>query len=326
MWNSQDHRWPAQYVTKVFDEPVESEEPDPWTDIEWTVYIVHTTPGGRKQIKLQTTYQAGRVREIQIQKVPTDGDATRMENILTLDRESSMRLIDVLPALEYMPVDGGEQTVRLDDQTIRDIFSDPEALAGVYRRAPNRFREFLESDPAATDVVALAHRKQVVERFQQLLTEPDFFEQERAATPGGKREAVWQRFLEKNPWILGIGLAGQLLTSWDNTKLEQTVAGFSVAGPGKRTDALLRTSGSIRSLVFAEIKHHLTDLLCDEEYRSGCWAPGEHLAGGVTQVQQTLELARHQIGEALRDTAEDGSYTGEETLLRPRSFPDPRHT
>jgi hypothetical protein len=34
-----------------------------------------------------------------------------------------------------------------------------------------------------------------------------------------------------------------------------------VLGPGKRTDALLRTSGSIRSLVFAEIKHHLTDLL-----------------------------------------------------------------
>ena len=74
-------------------------------------------------------------------------------------------------------------------------------------------------------------------------------------------------------------------------------------------------------MVFAEIKHHDTDLLCHTRYRSGCWAPSEDLAGGVTQVQQTVELARREIGEALRDRAPDGSYTGEETyLLRPRSF------
>lgn len=173
-------------------------------------------------------------------------------------------------------------------------------------RAPGRFREFVESDPTADDVVALAHRKAVVEEFQQLLFEPDFFEERRAATADGKKETVWQRFLEQNPWILGIGLAGQLPTSWNNDKLEQTVAGFSARGPGKRTDAL---------------QHHLTDLLCGKPHRPGCWAPSEQFAGGVTQVQQTVELARRQIGETLRDRASDGSYTGEDTyLLRPWSF------
>src|SRR4051794_14179314 len=90
MRNSQDHGQPARYVTKVFDEPVEAEEFDPFVD-ERTEYVVMTTPGGRKQIKLQVTRQAGQVRELQIQKVPSSGDATRMENILTLDREAAGR-------------------------------------------------------------------------------------------------------------------------------------------------------------------------------------------------------------------------------------------
>lgn len=193
-------------------------------------------------------------------------------------------------------------------------------MSGLYKRGPDRFRQIIENDPSASDLIAVAHRKQVVEQFRSLLSEQAVFEQERINC-GGSKEKVWQKFLEQNPWILGVNLSGQLLTSWDDNRLEQVVAGFSIGGPGKRTDALLRTSGSIRSLVFAEIKHHLTDLLGDEEYRSGCWPPSLELAGGVTQVQQTVELARTQIGERLPDIDEEGADTGEHTyLVRPRSF------
>jgi hypothetical protein len=133
-----------------------------------------------------------------------------------------------------------------------------------------------------------------------LLTEPPAFD-DALAECGGRREAVWQRFLEENPWILGISLAGQLLTSWDSAKLEQVVAGFSVGGSGKRTDALLRTSGRIRSLVFAEIKHHETPLLGANEYRPECWPASSELVGGVVQVQQTVDLAVTQLGKRLAD-------------------------
>jgi Domain of unknown function (DUF4263) len=318
---SRDYGQPTRCLRKVFDEPAEFEVFSHLPDIEQTRFIVDTTPGGRKQIQIEVTRQAGNIRCIEIQKVPTDPNATELQSILKLDREASERFILFARALEHIPVEGVTETIRVEDQVIRDIFSDPGAVAGLYNRAPGRFRELMEDDPEATDVIALAHRKEIVEHFRRLLSEPDFFEQERQATPGGSKEKVWQRFLEQNPWILGIGLTGQLLTSWDDDKLEQVVAGFSVSGPGKRTDALLRTSGSIRSLVFAEIKHHLTDLLCDEEYRSGCWAPSEEFAGGVTQIQQTVELARHQIGRALPETDEQGFYTGEQTyLVRPRSF------
>lgn len=317
---SPDYGEPSRYVWKVFDEPSEDDSREVLAEITVEEHVLSTTPGGRKQIKLQITRSAGNVRKIEIQRVPTDPTATEMHTVLTLDREASARLMLLARSLEYIPVEGDEETIRVDDSLLQEIFTDPEAMELLYRREAHRFRRFVEDDPTANDILALAHRREVVEHFRRLLTEPDFFEAERIAGDG-RRESVWQRFLEKNVWILGIGLTGQLLTSWDNDKLEKTVAGFSVTGPGKRTDALLRTTGSIRSLVFAEIKHHLTDLLAPSSYRPGCWPPSTELAGGITQVQQTVQLAIREIGERLRDRDTDGAETGEFSfLLRPRSF------
>jgi hypothetical protein len=98
------------------------------------------------------------------------------------------------------------------------------------------------------------------------------------------------------------------------------VAGFSISGPGKRADALMRTSGRIRAMVFAEIKHHETELL-STRYRTGCWAPSAELVGAVVQIQQNVHLASRQINGHLADTDEGGIETGEFTyMVRPRSF------
>lgn len=126
--------------------------------------------------------------------------------------------------------------------------------------------------------------------------------------------------MEKNPWILGVGLSGQLVTSWDKNKLEQTVAGQNIQTVGKRIDALLATNGLISSLVFAEIKHHRTKLL-GSVYRSGVHPPSAELAGAVTQVQQTAHLATRDLGDYIQTLAEDGSLTGGGTYnVKPRSF------
>ena len=318
---SRDYGQPARYIVKVFDEPAEYDEPgNEASDLEWTEEVVHTTPAGRKQIKLQIARQAGQVRELHIERVGLSGGQPKVEKILTLDREGAGRLIDLIQALAYIPVEGGEGTVRLDDQTVHDFFADPDAMVKLYSRDPDRFRELIKNDSSARDLVALAHRKDMVRRFRELMTEPAAFDKA-LVDFGGKREAVWQQFLEENPWILGISLAGQLFTSWDDSRLEQVVAGFSVGGFGKRTDALLRTSGRIRSLVFAEIKHHETPLLGAKEYRPGCWPASSELVGGVIQVQQTVELAVGQLGKRLADVDESGADTGEATwLIRPRSF------
>jgi hypothetical protein len=312
---SQDFGQPARYVVKVFDEPA----PDPATaELDREEWIVTTTPAGRKQLKLQVAREAGHVRELVIERVPTSPHATRLEPILRLDRDGAARLIDLVKLLDFIPVEGAT-SVHVDEQMLRDLFADPSALRSLYRRDPERFRRFIESDEAADDVIAVAHRRDVVERYRRLLSDPGYFAEEAAAHRGG-REAVWQDLLEDNPWILGASLAGQLLTSWDDDKLEQVVAGFSVGGSGKRVDALMRTNGRIRGMAFAEIKHHETALV-STEYRSGCWAPSPELVGGVTQVQQTVHRATREIGGRLADTDEAGAETGEYTyLVRPRSY------
>ncbi|MGW5385794.1 Shedu immune nuclease family protein [Nocardia sp. NPDC003963] len=200
--------------------------------------------------------------------------------------------------------------------------TDEEAtLLATYRADPERFRQLIADDDAARDLVAMAHRRRQVERFRRMLEDDEFFDKEVTESRGRGPEQVWQHFFEDNPWIFGVSLAGQLLTSWDREKLEQVVAGASITGAGKRTDALLRTTGRVKSLVFAEIKTHKTPLLT-REHRSGCWALSAELSGGIAQVHGTVHLAVHAIGERLHSTATDGTeIAGDYTyLLNPRSF------
>jgi hypothetical protein len=318
---SRDYGQWARYIVKVFDEPAEwTERDESSSDLEWTEEQVVESQAGRKQVTFQVARQAGEVRQIKIEAVRMWDGEPKLVSILRLDREGSRRLIDLVETVKHAPVEGGE-TTRIDDQTLREFFADPDAVAQLYERDPVRFRELIRSDASADDVVALAHRRRVVQRFRELLTDADAFDAALAETGTGRREDVWQRFLEKNPWILGVSLAAQLLTSWDPQKLEQVVRGPSVTGPGKRVDALLETSGRIRSLVFAEIKHHETPLLAGTEYRSGSWAASADLAGAVTQAQRTVDMAVTEIGERLPYTDEEGAETGEAAqVVRPRSF------
>ncbi len=309
----QDQGHPSRYIYRAFDEVVTADD-DEW---DWTVDVVSTTPGARKQIQLQVARSAGAVRKIRIQKVPTSGDLTRLENVLELDRDQSTRLIDMLRALDAIPIEG-ESTVHVDDQLLRDVFADPNAISRVYADDPDRFRALIESDANASDVIALQHRREIAATMRQWLGDEEAFARANAAAGGPER--AWQQLLEANPWVLGVGLGGQLLTSWETGKLEQTVVGRSIKGVGKRADALLRTAGLVRSLVFAEIKHHQTRLLGDE-YRSGSWSPSKDLAGAIVQVQQTVHLAGREFDDYIQDQAEDGELLGEGTFfLQPRSF------
>ena len=175
--------------------------------------------------------------------------------------------------------------------------------------------EILSSDVDATDIVALARRREMLQKFERLLADDEYFAEQRRALGGP--EKVWQTFIEENPWIVGSSIAPQFLHSWSDGRLEQTVRGFSIAGLGKRSDAVLRTAGVLSALVLAEIKHHETDLL-HKEYRPGCWSVSRELAGGVAQCQATADAVREH-GPSLDLKSADG-YTLERIFVcRPRT-------
>jgi hypothetical protein len=308
---SRDFGQMARYAIRVFDTQPAGEPASEW---EWTEMEIYRSPQGRVQIRAMVAREAGAVRQIKFEKV----GRRSLDTLFTLDRDRAQGLIDFIRALEYVDPDGGEAGGRVDEQTMRDLFRDPSALNTLYTREPEHFRELIRKDTAAEDLIALARRREVVETFRTWLEDTDVFAA--AAAAAGGPEHAWQRLFEANPWILGVGLGGQLLTSWSNTRLEQVVSGFSIAGAGKRVDALLKTQGPISNLVLAEVKPH-TDELLGPEYRPGCWSPSRGLAGAVVQTQQTAYRAAADLEERLTDQGADGSDLSTSTyVIRPKSY------
>jgi hypothetical protein len=233
-------------------------------------------------VKLLLAREGDHIKDLWIQRLQETRDGPKAGSVLHLSGVDAEALLELFRNLHYVPIQGAEYTTRIDDALIRRVFADPNALA-TYDLDPEVLRALIEQDANARDVVATAGRRTTVQRFRQMLEDEDFFNDEKTRLGVRGDEAVWQHFFEDNPWILGVSLTGQLLTSWDHSKLEQVVAGYSIIGAGKRADALLRTAGVIRSMVFAEFKTASAPLLESHEYRSGCWVPSHELVGAVVE-------------------------------------------
>ena len=83
----------------------------------------------------------------------------------------------------------------------------------------------------------------------------------------------------------------------------------------------MKTKGIISNLCFIEIKTHLTALLEDTPYRSGCYAPSKELSGAVSQVQGSTAEAVRNLTEKIVTTDSDGNPTGEIVYnYQPKSF------
>lgn len=171
------------------------------------------------------------------------------------------------------------------------------------------------------EIIELAHRKEQLEEFGKLLNDNNYFDLKTNLIKG--QEAVWQEYFESNPWIFGFGLNYIFNSPLDGKKLEQTVEGYSITGGGKRSDALLQTNGLIQTLCFGEIKTHRKNILKEtkQPYRPESWAVSGELAGGISQVQRTVQKSLKNITTALSLKDKDGfNSTNPIYLYKPKSF------
>jgi len=171
-----------------------------------------------------------------------------------------------------------------------------------------------------TEIEEIGYKKKQLKEFTKLLNNNDYFDNHAKEQNG--EEHVWQTFFEKNQWIFGFGLNFIFNTSLEGKKLEQTVAGYSVKGHGKRTDALLQTTGLIQTLCFGEIKTHRKSILKNlkHPYRSESWAISDELAGGIAQIQTTIQKSLHNISSRLSIPDSDGFEQNSIYLYKPKSF------
>lgn len=280
--------------------------------------VLRVTSSGRYEIKATILEDNRCIRTLTIQKFSsTTGPLERPHfSLVGLEIDTFLGFV---AGARSMPLDR-DGKVHVSDEALHDIVLNRAQAEQLFNEHESLFLEIAQREDLKRDLVAVGYRRRQLEKFEALLTDAAAFEAERKAL-GLTAEGVWQAFFEANTWIFGYGLSFQFLSSLDQRKLEQAVRGFDISGHGKRIDALLKTQGAVSSLCFVEIKRHDTALLTSQPYRSGAWAPSTDLAGGVAQVQATVQDALEHIGRALSPTKADGAPTGERLFnIKPKAF------
>lgn len=278
--------------------------------------ILRQTPAQRFQIKATFLEDDREFQSLTIQKFTSSGQAREYFSFRPNEILSLLSFLSNLKKLHF--TDAGKVNVK--DADLEDLLLRPDQAKRIVADNPELIAALARTEVTTEDIIALGYRKEQLKIFDQLLNDPDFFsaqEQKQGTGP----EGIWQTFFESNPWIFGYSLSMIHFGPLNGRKLEQTVRGRDLNGPGKRVDALLRSNAIISTVAFVEIKHHRTDLLKETSYRSGVWQPSNELTGAIAQIQGTVAAALEQWSpvEYVRNSESD--LTGEVLhTAEPRCF------
>lgn len=285
--------------------------------------VLRITKGARQEIKAKFYEDTRGVSTLTLQRYTIESGSPHKTYFTFINDEISI-LYNFLRNIQFLPL-RNEQSAKLDDRFVESLVLSREQALELLSQQPDLLDELLRSRVTARDVAELRHRKEQLQEFGHLLSDERHFERRRLEQGNDKlgTEAVWQQFFERNTWIFGYGLNYVFNATLDDAKLEQVVRGHDIAGAGKRVDALLKTHGLISALSFGEIKTHTAPLLkqLSSPYRKECWQISDELAGGIAQVQRSVQASLGSIRSRLDMKDKDGNPTGESIFLyQPRSF------
>lgn len=280
------------------------------------------TEGQRQEVKAKFYEDTRNVQTLQIQKY-TIANGFPHNTYFTFTGNEISILYNFLSNIELLPIKD-ELSSKLDDKFVESLILTKEQAVLLLNQQPQLLEELLRHQVTAKDVAILGYRRQQLVEFEKLLSDDLYFGQRKKELGQNKGdEDVWQAFFESNHWIFGYGLNYCLNTPLDNEKLEQVIKGHDITGAGKRVDALLKTQGLISALSFGEIKTHRTFLLKQiaSPYRKECWQISDELAGGIAQVQRSVQVSLANIRSRTELRYANGAPTGEQLFLyQPRSF------
>lgn len=280
------------------------------------------TQGERQQIIAKFYEDTRSIFTLQIQRYTVESGWPH-NTYFTFSGAEISTLYNFIRNVAVVPL-SSEENAKLDDRFIQELVLSQEQLLQLVSEQPGLIDELVRNNTTSQEVALLGYRRQQLDVFRQLLTDTEYFESSlRELGPNKRPEDLWQCFFEANTWIFGVGLSYQFNSPLEGRKLEQVVSGYDFQSSGKRVDGLLKTRGFLSSLAFAEIKTHRTALLENTKspYRSGAWSVSREVAGGVAQIQRTVQESLRNIQTKTQIQGSDGSPTGEEVFLyTPRSF------
>ncbi|MBE2226842.1 MAG: DUF4263 domain-containing protein [Ignavibacteria bacterium] len=308
---------PFRYLSKVID----SQESHQFIQ-DGKELCLRVTEGERQEIIAKFFQDTRGINVLQIQKYTLDSGMPHKTSFSFTGDEIS-KLYNFIRNVALLPIKG-DSSAKIDDRFLEEITITSENFRKILHHNPGLLKEIVENDITEKDLVNLGYRKKQLQKFENLLNDPKYFEEEKAGLGNNKREEdVWQNFFESNTWIFGYGLNYIFNTQLDGKKLEQVVSGYTAFNSGKRVDALLKTRGIVSSLAFGEIKTHKTALLrtTSQPYRAECWSGSDELMGAISQIQKTVQKSMETIRTKTQVKDKVGNLTGEELFLyHPKSF------
>lgn len=306
----------ARFISRVFDDGARST-----FDFVDGEVVLRATTNDKVQIKAVVTTDEKRIQHLTLQSFrlyKKEGWRPNEQYGINLYGSEIRRLLEFIQLVTKLDVSTAGK-LRIDESALQQLDIDDAARAWISRN-PDALRELVSTQITPRDVVSVAYRRKQVEVFERLLTDAAYFDGLASKHYGGREEALWQAFFEKNRWIFGYGLFHLSAEGFTGERLEQIVAGATIASHGKRVDGLLRSRGRLNALCLVEIKRHRTRLLAQNSYRPGSWQPSAELSGAVAQTISTVDGAEREFGRHFAHADNDGNPTGEEAIVaRPRS-------
>lgn len=219
-------------------------------------------------------------------------------------------------------------TFNVTDTELSKMLLNKEQATKLISENIEILQEVLNNNITSKDIINFGYRKSQLEIFDKLLYTEGYFNEykQQIIDELGKNqtdESVWQKFFEKNTWILGYGLDYIFNTELDSKKLEQVTSGSDFFSKGKRIDALLKSQGAINSLCFCELKLSTDSLLkkVKSAYREESWQISDDLSGAIAQVQRTVQKALKEISTKTEIKDSEDFLTGENLYLyNPKTF------
>lgn len=277
------------------------------------------TRNERFQLKAVIVEDDKSIENLIIQYFEKTGAPTEAFSFRANEIENLYRFLKGIKELSFTTT----ESFHVDDNKLEELLLNKEQASKIIQGNQEIIIEALKHDITQSDIVALGYRKSQLEKFQRLLENDEYFEEEIKKLKSIGKEAVWQFFFETNPWIFGYGLNYIFNSPLDNKKLEQVVAGYDFNNSGKRSDALMKTRGIINSFCFGEIKTHKTQLLkqVKDPYRGECWAISDELSGAIAQTQKTVQRSLQELNTKIEIKDKFGNLTGEQVFIyQPKSF------
>jgi hypothetical protein len=283
--------------------------------------ILRITEGGKQEIIIKFYEDTRNIRTVQIQKYNTM-DGKPHPYSFSFTGEEINKLYNFIRNIPLLPITSPDKST-FTDEYINEIVLTKEHFLQVFSKHPEIVEEIIKNNIDKAEIIALARKKEQIKKFEYLLNDADYFNNEKVRLNKPGDEAVWQTFFEDNSWILGYGVNFIFNSPLEGEKLEQIVKGNDVFSSGKRVDMLLKSKGIISSLCFGEIKTHKTPLLksVNDAYRPESWAASNELCGGIAQIQKSVQKSIENIKTKTQIKDNVGDLTGEELFLYlPKSF------